>query len=303
MAAYYTVIAAGAAQLAADRATPEDVEHLQRVVHATDLDDEAACRRGEGTFRLEVAALSQSARLVREELRLQSEFAPLLWLCLRDAEYRRRKSRRAHAPWWMPSPQWTAGPHGARPRTISARRPSGCSRPRPHWRRQDDTCQPIRGRRLRGRGRGAPSPAMFRQIEQWRARLEALCRAATACSSQRMSTSSWRSYSPAARTRRRAHHRRRIRRDPGIPRRHRAGTWHGGSVTPTRSALARRPVGAAARSDRGSTAESFRDYTDLEWWRVPAARASRTSPARTSTTCAPTTTPSPSPCPCCTATG
>jgi len=88
MAAYYTVIAAGAAQLAADRATPEDVEHLQRVVQATDVSDETACRRGEGTFRLEVAALSQSARLVREELLLQSEFAPLLWLCLRDAEYR-----------------------------------------------------------------------------------------------------------------------------------------------------------------------------------------------------------------------
>jgi DNA-binding FadR family transcriptional regulator len=96
MAAYYTVIAAGAAQLSADRATPEDVDHLERVVLAIDLDDEAASRRGEGTFRLEVAALSQSARLVREELKLQSEFAPLLWLCLRDAEYRRR-SRERHS--------------------------------------------------------------------------------------------------------------------------------------------------------------------------------------------------------------
>lgn len=95
MAAYYTVIAAGAAQLAADRATPDDVEHLQRVVLAIDLDDEVASRRGEGTFRLEVAALSQSARLVREELRLQAEFAPLLWLCLRDAEYR-SASRERH---------------------------------------------------------------------------------------------------------------------------------------------------------------------------------------------------------------
>jgi DNA-binding FadR family transcriptional regulator len=96
MALYYTVIAAGAAQLAADRATQDDVEHLERVVLAIDLDDESASRRGEGTFRLEIAALSQSARLVREELRLQSEFAPLLWLCLRDAEYRRR-SRERHS--------------------------------------------------------------------------------------------------------------------------------------------------------------------------------------------------------------
>jgi DNA-binding FadR family transcriptional regulator len=95
MAAYYTVVAAGAAQLAADRATPDDVEHLQRVVLGIDLDDEVGCRRGEGTFRLEVTALSQSARLVREELRLQAEFAPLLWLSLREAEYRRR-SRDGH---------------------------------------------------------------------------------------------------------------------------------------------------------------------------------------------------------------
>lgn len=94
MAAYYTVIAAGAAQFAADRATLDDVEHLERVVLAIDLNDEAASRRGEGTFRLEIAALSQSARLVREELRLQSEFAPLLWLCLRDAEYRHRSRDR-----------------------------------------------------------------------------------------------------------------------------------------------------------------------------------------------------------------
>lgn len=93
MAAYYTVIAAGAAQLAADRSTSDDVEHLQRVV-AADVDDETASRRGEGTFRLEVAALSQSARLVREELRLQAEFAPLLWLCLREAEYRLRSRDR-----------------------------------------------------------------------------------------------------------------------------------------------------------------------------------------------------------------
>ena len=95
MAAYYTVTASGAAELAADRATADDLEHLTRVVDAIDPDEEASARRGEGTFRLEVAALSQSARLVREELRLQAEFAPLLWLCLREPEYR-RASRDRH---------------------------------------------------------------------------------------------------------------------------------------------------------------------------------------------------------------
>jgi DNA-binding FadR family transcriptional regulator len=96
MAAYYSVIAAGSAELAADRATTDDIDHLERLLSGSNPDDEGAARRLEGSFRLEIAALSQSARLVREELRLQGEFAPMLWLCLRDAEYRRR-SRVAHA--------------------------------------------------------------------------------------------------------------------------------------------------------------------------------------------------------------
>jgi DNA-binding FadR family transcriptional regulator len=95
MGVYYTAIAAMAAELAADRATPDDIEHLDATISAVDTAVESAARRGEGTFRLEIAALSQSARLVREELRLQAEFAPLLWLCLREERYRER-SRDAH---------------------------------------------------------------------------------------------------------------------------------------------------------------------------------------------------------------
>jgi DNA-binding FadR family transcriptional regulator len=95
MGVYYCAIAAMAAELAADRATSDDIAQLERTVTAVDLADETQTRRGEGTFRLEVAALSQSARLVREELRLQAEFAPLLWLCLRDSTQRER-SRDAH---------------------------------------------------------------------------------------------------------------------------------------------------------------------------------------------------------------
>ena len=95
MGVYYSAIAATSAQLAADRATREDIRHLLSTVEAIDLPAEASARRGEGTFRLEIAALSQSARLVREELRLQTEFAPLLWLCLREQEYRQR-SRDSH---------------------------------------------------------------------------------------------------------------------------------------------------------------------------------------------------------------
>jgi len=95
MGAYYSAIAAMAAELAADRATPGDIEQLERAIEHVDVASEGSTRRGEGTFRLEIAALSQSARLVREELRLQGEFAPLLWVCLRDQDYRDR-SRASH---------------------------------------------------------------------------------------------------------------------------------------------------------------------------------------------------------------
>ncbi len=88
MANYYIAIAAMAAELAADRATPDDVTQLRELVSSTDTRSDASSRRGEAAFRLEVAALSQSARLVLEELRLQAEFAPLLWLSLREQEHR-----------------------------------------------------------------------------------------------------------------------------------------------------------------------------------------------------------------------
>lgn len=90
LGAHYAAIGAMTAELAADRATDTDVDNLRRIVESADPTDEGAARRAQGTFRLEVSALSQSARLVREELRLQSEFGPLLWLCLRNPDYRDR---------------------------------------------------------------------------------------------------------------------------------------------------------------------------------------------------------------------
>ncbi len=88
MGVHYTAIAAQAAEIAADRATDDDVENLRRIVAAIDTSSESAARRGESTVRLEIAALSQSARLVREELRLQPELGSMLWLGLRDQQQR-----------------------------------------------------------------------------------------------------------------------------------------------------------------------------------------------------------------------
>ncbi|KQP01268.1 hypothetical protein ASF30_01155 [Leifsonia sp. Leaf264] len=85
---HYAAIAGMAAELAADRSSPEDVSDLAATVAAIDTSSEVGARRGAGRFALEVAALSQSARLVREQIRLQSEFGPLLWLCLREQDYR-----------------------------------------------------------------------------------------------------------------------------------------------------------------------------------------------------------------------
>jgi DNA-binding FadR family transcriptional regulator len=81
---HYAAIAGLAAELAADRASSADIDNLERILDRADAATAEASRRGQGTFRLEVAALSQSARLVREELRLQAEFGSLLWLSLRE---------------------------------------------------------------------------------------------------------------------------------------------------------------------------------------------------------------------------
>ena len=89
MGTYYSAIAGSCASLAADRATDDDLERVRGIALMPDQ-DETAARRRQGMFQLEIAALSQSARLVREELRLQAEFAPLLWLWLREPEYRQR---------------------------------------------------------------------------------------------------------------------------------------------------------------------------------------------------------------------
>lgn len=89
MGTYYAAIAGSCAALAADRTTEDDLERLRGIASVEDV-DETAARRRQGAVQLEIAALSQSPRLVREELRLQAEFAPLLWLELREPEYRRR---------------------------------------------------------------------------------------------------------------------------------------------------------------------------------------------------------------------
>ena len=88
LATHYSAIAGMSAELAADRAGEDDIALLTDSASDLDTSSETAARRQIATFRLTVAGLSQSARLVREELRMQSELGPLLWRRLRVADER-----------------------------------------------------------------------------------------------------------------------------------------------------------------------------------------------------------------------
>ncbi|MEF3402538.1 FadR/GntR family transcriptional regulator [Agromyces sp. CCNWLW203] len=88
MAVYFGAILAGTAERAAERASVGDAERLDAWLAAADFGTAASARTNQGGFFLEVAVLSQSARLVREQIRLQAEFGPLLLLGLDDGEQR-----------------------------------------------------------------------------------------------------------------------------------------------------------------------------------------------------------------------
>src|ERR671912_399246 len=88
---------AGRAELVEQRITDAivaDLASLAEIDARADLSTAGGARRAVGRFQLEIAAVSQSPRLVHEELRLQAESGPLLWLCLREQAYRDR-SRQA----------------------------------------------------------------------------------------------------------------------------------------------------------------------------------------------------------------
>jgi GntR family transcriptional repressor for pyruvate dehydrogenase complex len=86
---FYSAIAGAAAAYAAQRAAGPDIERL-REAGVRRAVDPGGSRRAEAQFHLEVAAAAQSARMTQEELRLQAEFGPLLWLSMATEDGRRR---------------------------------------------------------------------------------------------------------------------------------------------------------------------------------------------------------------------
>jgi GntR family transcriptional regulator, transcriptional repressor for pyruvate dehydrogenase complex len=87
---HYAAIAGTSARLAAERATPEDVDRLRGVCDALETAEGAgARRRADGQFHIEIAATAQSTRLYRAEVSLQAEVGTLLWLAFGDDESHR----------------------------------------------------------------------------------------------------------------------------------------------------------------------------------------------------------------------
>ncbi|WP_458116289.1 FadR/GntR family transcriptional regulator [Arthrobacter sp. D2-10] len=82
LAIHYRAIAATAAELAADSAGPDDVEVLRRTLIGSGRGGALV-----GEFLLELAALSQSARLTREFGRLHKDFGPLMSLLHEDKDF------------------------------------------------------------------------------------------------------------------------------------------------------------------------------------------------------------------------
>ncbi|WP_022891477.1 FadR/GntR family transcriptional regulator [Agromyces subbeticus] len=97
MSVYFGAILAGVAERASERASAGDAERLTAWLDAADFGSAASARTNQGGFFLELAVLSQSARLVREQIRLQAEFGPLLLLGLDDEQARTDAAAHDHA--------------------------------------------------------------------------------------------------------------------------------------------------------------------------------------------------------------
>lgn len=85
---YFAAVSAGCAERAAEVASTDDADRLREWLGAADFNSPQAAGRNQGGFFLEMAVLSQSPRLVREQIRLQAEFGQLLWLGMVDADLR-----------------------------------------------------------------------------------------------------------------------------------------------------------------------------------------------------------------------
>ncbi|WP_299054908.1 FCD domain-containing protein [uncultured Nocardioides sp.] len=85
---HYSVVMTGCAELAAERATSDDVADLRGLLGSMAGDDAASMQQADTELHLALAALTRSARLSREVIRLESEVGALLRLPLFEAHHR-----------------------------------------------------------------------------------------------------------------------------------------------------------------------------------------------------------------------
>ncbi len=97
VAVYFATILGGCAARAAVRATDGEAERLCDWISRAPFDEPSTARVSLGGFYLEMAVLSQSPLLVREQIRMQAAHGPLLLLALADDHARRVAAAEAAA--------------------------------------------------------------------------------------------------------------------------------------------------------------------------------------------------------------
>lgn len=85
---HYQAIGSGCVALAAERSHPAEVEPIRQRLARGRGDDRQGWARHYDEALLELTALSQSARLTREQMKLHAEFAPLLALLDDEGDWR-----------------------------------------------------------------------------------------------------------------------------------------------------------------------------------------------------------------------
>ncbi|MFJ6418716.1 FadR/GntR family transcriptional regulator [Paeniglutamicibacter sp. NPDC091659] len=89
---YEATLCAGAAERAAELASPEEATRLAAWWEGADFSSAQSAARNQGGLLLEISVASQSPRLVREQIRFQAEFGQLLWLGLGEGGIREQVS-------------------------------------------------------------------------------------------------------------------------------------------------------------------------------------------------------------------
>lgn len=93
LGAHYDAITSSAIRLAARRADPSEAHALRTRLSRAESADAEQWRAAMDDVQVELVALSQSARLTREQMRLQAEISPFLRLVDRDATARDAQTR------------------------------------------------------------------------------------------------------------------------------------------------------------------------------------------------------------------